>query len=1219
MVLTKKVIGLFEITLILLSGIAFAYIMSETNSLIEYLPVESKESKFILLIREKVLNYLSYGLVSAQTSVKTCLVDNSGSYCQEYPSETCDSQCTSSCFPGRRTEFSSCQLGTCYDSSLGLCNAGTPRASCEDEGGVWSAQTPVQCNRGCCLIGPDGNGGASQARFATSQECTNLRQSSGAPTEWDPQIQSEIQCLSRVRTQREGACVLEFLPELDKYNCQFTTEVSCLTNGGDFYVGQLCTNPDLNTKCEMTQNTQCFDGKDGIYFVDSCGNKANIYDSSKLNNLAYWSSIVPIERICSLSSGSDSLANQQRCGNCDYLAGNTCGSPQSGLDETSIYGQYVCKDLACIDNGVRKEHGESWCAFDSWIGLDGQNASNEERAVDVPGSRHYKKFCSEGEVRLEPCAEYRNGVCVEQDVTDSFTNAQCRTNTGSLCTSYNENADKLAKCEESPDCYLKHVEIDKWKFDVCVPKYPPGLELADEPQPDSESICKAATQTCTYYEKKNIEGRWTCKINCECKEAKFAETMNNLCMSLGDCGSHVNLAGELGKGYSTSGDRSPKISDDYVEGLKKYITPKPGQRVSTFTEEQIEALFGTDFNFEDPNALARQISQLGLGAAGALATLSSGSAILAPSWFHVTGWTGAANGALVGAGIGYIIGLALGLEGDELTTAVVIGAAAGLLYIGLVELVPTLAVAPVVGWIAAIIIVVAIVVLSVAGVGEYREKKVEFKCLPWQPPSGGDNCAKCDSLGVECTAYKCASLGKTCELINPETENEACVNINPNDATAPDISFNQTSLAQGFTYEEFTNGVEIKSSSGDGCLQEYSVVTFGIVTNEPSQCKISSTRPSNYEEMDDTYFDSSANAYVSRHNENTAMPTLDSLEVPGINPSRRGDYNLYVLCDDKSGNSNDNAYDIRFCVSPEDDLQPPKISRFSPESPGITGLNSSSYNLQFYTDEPATCKFSTTDQEYELMENEANCDNAISQSTLRGWLCSATLPISQDTNNYYFRCADKPWLGVNIQQSSVTLIEGRNKNTQSIPYEVRRTTTPLTISSVTPDDRTILSATEPVSVTLEVVTAGGIESGEASCKYSFDGNSYIDFFTTSLSNHRQTWDTLFAGSYDIRLRCTDRAGNIVEGSAQFIIEVDNTGPLITRVYNSGNSLNVITNEASICEYSTSTCSFEFETGTALSGASRVHTMPYSNGLTYKIKCRDTFGNVGSCLTVSGGY
>ena len=45
MVLTKKVIGLFEITLILLSGIAFAYIMSETNSLIEYLPVESKESK----------------------------------------------------------------------------------------------------------------------------------------------------------------------------------------------------------------------------------------------------------------------------------------------------------------------------------------------------------------------------------------------------------------------------------------------------------------------------------------------------------------------------------------------------------------------------------------------------------------------------------------------------------------------------------------------------------------------------------------------------------------------------------------------------------------------------------------------------------------------------------------------------------------------------------------------------------------------------------------------------------------------------------------------------------------------------------------------------------------------------------------------------------------------------------------------------------------------
>jgi len=1238
MVLNKKKIALFEISLILLSAVAFAHIMGETNGLDYY--NNHKESKFISFIREKALDYLSHGLVSAQTtSIQTCLLDKKGSYCQEYPSTVCNSECNSSCFPGRRAEFSSCRLGTCFDTNLGLCAAGSPFSSCQGSGGTWYPEQPPQCNRGCCLVGEDSSGGASQAQLTTNRQCNVLGQTVGVKVRWDPQIIGEIQCIEKVRTQREGACVLSPLDGETLNNCIFTTEISCLGNrGGDFYPGQLCTNSQLNTRCEMTENAQCFEDKDGLYFIDSCKNRANIYDYQKRNLNSYWQSVVSIEQSCSLNrNGQGEITNEQSCGNCDYLRGSICGRVRANIDTNPTNnGQYVCRDLYCIDDeGERREHGESWCAFDSWIGLDGADGTNEERAVDVPGSRHYKKRCLEGEIRTEPCPEYRNGVCVEQDVTSEFTNANCRTNMGALCTSYNENADKLAKCEEIPDCYLKHVEIDKFKFDVCVPKYPPGLKLGNEPKPDSVAICKAATQTCTFYEKKNIEGRWTCKINCGCKEAKFAETMNNLCMSLGDCGSHVNLAGELGEGYSTKGDRQPKISNSYIEGLRKYTTPKDGQRVEGFTEGQIEALFGIDFNFDDPEKVAARIAQIGLGAAGAVylyVWTQLGIPEVGPLTLSQTNWVGFSNtlnAAAIGAGIGYIVGLAFGLEGDKLTTAILVGAGFGLagMYGWLGPTIQSLLINP---WVLVFIMIVHFI-LEVFGVGEYREKKVTFTCLPWQPPSGGANCDKCDELGEKCTAYKCASLGKTCKLLNPEDEAfRTCVNSAPDDSTAPDISFNATSIPTGYTFVESDTGVEIRGNSSDFSIQEHTAVTFGILTNEHSQCKISATRPTNgYDDMEDTFFDSSLNFYVTSHTDVQAMPTLDDLGASGLSadPNRRGDYNLYVLCKDDWGNDNDAEYNIRFKVSPANDIQPPVITKFIPESPGVVGLTSTTFNLQFVTDEPATCRFSSLDVAYELMEGETNCNNALTSPVIvgenYGWLCSASLPITGNNSKYYFRCADKPWLGQNVQQNSITLSAGRNANGQSMPidgYIIRKTTTPLTISSVKPNGATISSATEPVSVDLEVITSGGIDNGKAFCKYSLDsGNTYVPFFTTSLSNHKQKFNSLFAGDYTIPINCTDRAGNSAEGNSQFSIQVDNLGPIITRLYNSGNSLTVITNEASVCESSLNSCNFEFGNGTALSGAGKVHTMPYTTGNVYKIKCKDSFANVGSCITVSAGY
>ena len=482
--------------------------------------------------------------------------------------------------------------------------------------------------------------------------------------------------------------------------------------------------------------------------------------------------------------------------------------------------------------------------------------------------------------------------------------------------------------------------------------------------------------------------------------------------------------------------------------------------------------------------------------------------------------------------------------------------------------------------------------------------------------------------GLGCTEYKCKSLGKACELLNKNSVDETCVAISSSDTTFPEISFDSDALSSGFTHESLTSvsGVKIKSSASDGCLKEHSTtVAFGIKLNEPGQCKVSIVHTDNYTSMESGFDSENPQGYLLKHNNTFAMPSLDELDIFGTEPTRRGEFNLYIRCQDASPNNNwkDEEYTVNFCVSPQNDIGRPEIKEFVPASPGVVGLNVDSLDVKFYTDERATCKFSLTDQNYETMENEASCLNERDQLTLRGWwLCNARLNVSSisTTGNYYFRCADQPWLEEEVSSSSVVTVEpSRNVAIVSSSYGIQRTTTALSISSISHNGTTLSVGSEPVSIDFEISTAGGIDNGRSNCSYVLDGRPSSPFFETDSNRHKQTWGTLNAGSHNVDLQCTDRARNVAVGNAQFNINVDSTGPLITRVFNSGSSLQVITNERSSCAYSTSSCSFNFVNGTLMSGLDYSHTMPYSNGLTYKIKCRDVFENVGNCLSVTGGY
>jgi len=1213
-----KRISVFEIIILVVSIFAFAYIIGGTNR--EIIP-----------------------LVSAQESLWTCLENQDGSICQEYPSSICNENCLEECFPGSREDFSLCNLGTCLDPIEGTCSPNSPSFECGDVGGDWFEISPGECNPGCCLIGDE----QSESQYVTDIRCGIISQHTGLPVEWLT-VTNEIECLALASQQNEGACV--FVETEEERNCKFTTEIDCSALGGEFHKDLLCSHPELDTVCEKQINVNCFEGKDELYWFDSCGNKENIYDSNKVRS---WNNgnVLSKSESCELSSGNNPFGNQKRCGNCIYFTGSICGIPGEGDENIvdSALGDYVCKDLSCVDEyGDVRINGESWCAFDSRIGLDNENIENDQRSVDVPGSKHYRKSCFGGEVRTEPCADFRGEICVEnRDDNIDFSSAACRINQWQLCIQANTDQEKLDKCETHSDCSLKRTDIDEFAFDVCTPKYPPGFDLKVGEGDVENSICAAASQTCTTIEVKSLLHGWECKANCNCRTSGFTEAMNNLCMSLGDCGAHVNIVGEYqDDGYTVR--RAPRLDIGYINDLKNYVSPLKGQKANPLSAKELAAFLGVqESTFENEAELGELLGRIGLGATGVVATIGILSGVVTESSIvgvqaalesgvtfspqilgpELASFANVLAAAALGAAVGYFIGKAFDLEGEGLDIVVIAALVVAGLDVFITQILIQVYQLQGLGYnptffttfgSALITAIIVAIILTLLEVGNTRERRVEFTCLPWQPPIGGADCEICTDGELPCSKYKCQSLGQNCEFINEGTSDELCVDINPNDVSSPIIGPNENAIGEDFVYTEIqNNGFRIeKQSADDGCIQEYSPVQFGISLDEPGQCKIEEIHTERYGDMENFFGEN--NFYKLDHGTIISTPTLESLGVPGVDPDRRGQYNLFVRCQDSSGNTNIQEYNLNFCISPGNDLTPPSITKFIPESPGFVGFEHIEKFVQFFTNEPADCRWDIQDEIYEEMENLILCENEINDVTLFGWMCSVILPVTEEAEqNYYFRCEDQPWL---LQDDDEENDEDRNVNMESTIYTIKKSSSELLIGSIMPSDELISVGSVPVSIDLEIKTEGGVD-GTALCEFNFDssGGIYIDFFETGGNIHKQTFSTLFDGEFDMGLKCTDVAGNVALDNTQFEIEVDSQGPSITSVYNLNNKLYVITNEDSKCAFDFDSCSFNFEEGEEMSGEVLVHTTPFEHGLTYSTKCKDDFGNIGTCLRVRGGY
>ncbi|MFH1307922.1 MAG: hypothetical protein ABIH72_03650 [archaeon] len=1212
----KKFYSISEICLLVISIFAIAYILSS-----------------------------GFAVVSAQETSVCCEKTSYGAWCQNSESASCNSNYRSSPTSCDATSF--CREGCCYDGKEGLCMENTPERVCIEKNGTWSEGKDcniAQCELGCCIL-------ANEAALVTLTRCKRISAFYGLNTNFRTNVQDEDACIEMAHSQDKGACVYE-----TDYirSCKFVTRQQCdeglvgsdegtVTGNITFHKDWLCSAEELATNCGKSSETICVSGLDEVYFIDTCGNPANIYDASKINDDLYWKKVYSKDESCGAGSAN---ANSAGCGNCDYFYGSICRAYDRSQDSTRpSYGESICRDLDCEKtyNGQDFNHGESWCMY------DGTATSVGDEDANAVGAREWRHICISNEEIVEPCADFRQEVCWQGGIeTDHglFSQAGCVANRWQDCIFQGEQDD----CENTDKRDCEWIGSIAGKNMSCVPSYSPGLDFYST-KGDAQGVCSQASAVCVVEFEKKIYSDEDCTKNCECLDESWQNQMKELCASMGDCDGKVNYLGEDGydEGYDL---KISKIKTDFILPAVRLLSGGVGGLVGL--------VFGVGgVKGADGGGVAITADKVTFGENKIIA---EGSVTTAPS--TTPGPASQTSPANTGGGLGNLVqpGTAGGVLVASLGWGMFVG---GLLYMGASmmgaseEMSKALGAAgfaagfsarllssPLAGsggWsqgglgigqlsaggaIAGIAIGIIVFIILYE---EVTQKKVIFTCETWEAPVGGHNCEECNGDPFRpCSEYRCKSLGQACELLNAGSiGNESCVWINPHDVNSPTITPWEDALSLDHSYTNVDTrppsiGMQITSQeTRDGCIKAFTPITFGLMTNEPAQCKIDYNHTKDIESM--SYYFGETNLYLYNHTQRLSLPgasVLEGAENPLIQPD--GTYTLYTRCQDANGNVNDDEFAIRFCVEAGPDLTPPVIYNTSIISGMPVAYNTSQVYFELYVNEPSECKWSRENKDYDVMENSFACSTRVWEMGANLlYKCSSTLTGIQDRveNKFYFRCKDQPGKP-----------EGdRNENRQSFEFTLLGTQ-PLDILSYGPNE-TISGGTDIFPVYLEIVTDNGCCDGDAFCFYSTTGQEkdWIMFFDTRDYTHQQRQD-LPEGDYHYYFKCTDLGGNTDFADTEFTVKVDREAPTVVRVYQDtgpskicGNAgcLKIITDEDSDCSYSTSTCNFNFNEGIQMPYSNTTeHYAEWNTDFSYYIKCRDTSGkqpNPSECSIIARGY
>jgi hypothetical protein len=677
-----------------------------TSPLGEEITKMGKNKKLFLL---GILFFSMFALVSAATISSGCCERTIGSnpaWCQDGPAN-CSSSYGVSLNTCEETDY--CQTGYCFDSGQGLCSAGSPKAECENDGGDWYRSYNEEiCKEGCCYL-------RENTQYTTSARCEILGEIQGIDS---PQFDlgvSEEEC--RFYSQNEGACVVG-------ERCDSITEESCALEGGEFYEGVYCSNPELNLSYIEKDHEGCVVGKDDVYWFDDADNKEGVAEACDDG-----------EETCALVSG-----------------------------------EYTCKSISCIDDeDNERADGESWCVYDAYVG----------DSRDVVGSEHCIATCQEGEIKTT-CSKYRTDVCAEV-IENGTSTAMLRDNLAGECF----NIENVEECNLNPDCRVQSVNVGSYfKFDACVPKYPGGFDIySTDNKENGKDVCNLASLTCNvlWEEDSFLTGSDDCEENCECNSIKFVEQMQNLCVSLGDCGSYVNYVGKGTNNIVVNGqsniegmcnDRIKFCSNDpETDGLINGLLYNLCDRKAHSCEDGVYVLTGYP-RWQNYISYLTKPNVIGVNTPEFLPRETNARRTNIPESL-----------------------IKISYPGDPPKTG-----------------------------------------------GDDYYKAVTFTCKPWTPPSSGDDCSKCNENPlVPCTDYRCSSLGSSCEILDETRDGQnICVNRFSNDSIPPDITFTgvegEDLQDRSYTYSEVGGNIEI--TTGSGCPQKYSELKFTYETDEIAKCVV---------------------------------------------------------------------------------------------------------------------------------------------------------------------------------------------------------------------------------------------------------------------------------------------------------------------------------------------------------------------------------------------
>ena len=818
------------------------------------------------------------------------------------------------------------------------------------------------------------------------------------------------------------------------------------------------------------------------------------------------------------------------------------------------------------------------------------------------------------------------------------------------CVEYNSESETLEEnCKENYQCDFREIKIDEgFKFNVCTPKYPRGFDLSYETgEETAKEICAMADQTCIVVYEKKIDGGWECVFNCDCESKKFTQQMNDFCVSLGDCGSYVNILGKGTNNYEVK--NAPKIS---WENYSIYAKPVKGKYISapnlTKSLEELGLLIAGQFILEEEQ-ISKTIKLLGhisgglgtaitgaiwLGGTSTVSTTSGGGVIYLTSGKIATGLVpsgvasfGAVMSAIsIGMTAGVLISMAFGLQGDAAIATMITGGLAGGiagisvggtfgsgmagiatfsgigggLGAGGAGLSGALLVAAAAFLWAVIFSAVVATFLKIMGIGDTKEVKVKFNCLPWQAPFGGDDCAKCDdNLLKPCSKYRCESLGLECKLLNSETEHPVCAQVSSNDNLPPKIT--PLEINENFKFKEAgENKISIRTLNEE-CIPEFTPVIFKLQTDKFSQCKFDYQEKENYDDMEEFFLEQ--NSFSKNHTNVFMMPSLQSMMVYNLTGDiiqRFGNMNMFVKCIDTYGNENKKSYLINFCIQSGKDISPAYITTSVPKNNAIFKKNLTEIPLTIFLNEPAECRIGLSEINYFDMTKKMECKTGLTEYENFGWPCSTILNNLKKENLFYIKCRDQPWLGEN---------NSRNINTNSFVINLTESKSELKIDSIEPFGK-ITDGIEPISVELKVSTSGGMDNGKSACYYSInDDKNYIQFYNTYSNEHSQKLDSMLNGDYKIFIKCVDDAGNKDFGLTELILELDTNAPIVTRVYSEDRMLKILTDEPAECYYDFKKCNFDFANAVEMTtGFSTKHTATWQTEFNYYIKCKDLWGN-----------